>query len=164
MGELRRARLAAAVAVTCATVAGAVVGVPSTAVAKPIAAPADFNGRGFQDLVVPAPTATVGGKHGAGAVAVLYGSRNGVSAARKAVFTQNTPGVPDTAEAKDLFGGSTAFADLDKDGYSDLIVGASGEDVGRFTDAGSVTVLWGGRRGLSGARLLPVPADPHRSR
>ncbi|MFI6645681.1 hypothetical protein [Streptomyces sp. NPDC050504] len=159
MGEFRRARLAAAVAVACATVAGVVVGVPSTAVAKPIAAPADFNGDGFQDLVVPAPNATVGGKEGAGAVAVLYGSRNGVSAARKAVFTQNTPGVPDAAEAWDYFGSSTAFADLDKDGYSDLVVGAPAEDVGRVRDAGSVTVLWGGRRGLSGALALPVPAS-----
>ncbi|MFF3398120.1 VCBS repeat-containing protein [Streptomyces sp. NPDC002659] len=147
--------MATAVAVACAAVAGSVV-MPADAVAKPIAAPADFNGDGYQDLVVPAPRAQVGGKIGAGAVAVLYGSRTGVSTVRKAVITQDSAGVPDAAEAGDLFGASTAFADLDKDGYSDLVVGAPDEDLGSAVDAGGVTVLWGGKNGLAAASTLPV--------
>lgn len=155
MGKTGRTRLATAVAVACAAVTGSVV-MPAVAVAKPIAAPADFNGDGYQDLVVPAPTAKVGGMDGAGAVVVLYGSRTGVSTLRKAVITQNTAGVPDAAEAQDLFGASTAFADLDQDGYSDLVVGAPDEDLGSALDAGAVTILWGGKNGLAAASALPV--------
>ncbi|WP_328724671.1 FG-GAP-like repeat-containing protein [Streptomyces sp. NBC_00259] len=155
MGKTRRHRLAAAVAVACAAVAGS--GVVAPAVAKPIAAPADLNGDGYQDLVVPSPTADVGTKRGAGAVVVLYGSRTGVSTLRKAVITQDTAGVPDAAEPQDLFGASTAFADLDKDGYSDLVVGAPDEDLAGDANAGGVTVLWGGRNGLAAASGLPVP-------
>jgi hypothetical protein len=152
----RRGRIAAAVAVASAAVTGAVV-MPGEAMAKPIAAPADFNGDGYRDVVVPAPGARVGGKSGAGAVVVLYGAKSGVSASRRVVITQNTTHVPDIAETDDFFGASTAFADLDKDGYSDLVVGAPGEDVGSVRDAGRVTVLWGGKKGLAAASTLPVP-------
>ncbi|MFD7446907.1 FG-GAP repeat protein [Streptomyces sp. NPDC059909] len=139
---------------SCAAVVGSVV-MPADAMAKPIAAPADFNGDGYHDLVVPAPAATVGGKVGAGAVVVLYGSRTGVSTLRKAVITQNTAGVPGTAEANDLFGASTAFADLDNDGFSDLIVGAPNEGTSA-ANTGMVTVLWGGKNGLAAGSTLPV--------
>ncbi|WP_327681928.1 VCBS repeat-containing protein [Streptomyces sp. NBC_00467] len=155
MGKIRRSRLATAVAVACAAVAGTVV-MPADAVAKPIAAPADFNGDGYQDLVVPAPTAKVGTKDGAGAVVVLYGSRTGISTLRKAVITQDSAGVPDAAEANDSFGAATAFADLDRDGYSDLVVGAPDEDLGGLANAGGVTVLWGGRSGLAAGSALPI--------
>jgi hypothetical protein len=80
-----------------------------------------------------------------------------VSASRKSIITQNTAGVPDSAETGDGFGSSSAYADLNKDGYSDLILGAPGEDLGTTKDAGSVTVLWGGKSGLSAASTLPVP-------
>ncbi|MFE2541896.1 VCBS repeat-containing protein [Actinacidiphila glaucinigra] len=156
MGKIRRGRVATAVAVAAAAVAGAVL-MPADAMAKPLTAPADFNGDGYRDLVVPAPTAKVGSKDGAGAVVVLYGSKSGVSTTRKAVITQNTAGVPDSAETEDLFGASTAYADLDKDGYSDLLVGAPWEDLGTTKNAGTVTVLWGGKKGLAAASTLPVP-------
>ncbi|MFE7129531.1 integrin alpha [Streptomyces sp. NPDC057638] len=107
MGTVRRRRWATVVAVVCTGLATTVC-LPGVAMAKPVAAPADFNGDGYQDLVVPAPTATVGRARGAGAVVVLYGSRTGVSPARRVVFTQDTPGVPDGAESQDLFGASTA--------------------------------------------------------
>ncbi|CAM5490848.1 Esterase OS=Streptomyces aurantiogriseus OX=66870 GN=GCM10010251_03380 PE=4 SV=1 [Streptomyces aurantiogriseus] len=67
------------------------------------AVPGDFNGDGYRDAALPAPGADVAGKQGAGAVVVLYGSRKGLSATRRAVVTQNSAGVPDTAEAGDAF-------------------------------------------------------------
>ncbi|MEU4038466.1 FG-GAP repeat protein [Streptomyces collinus] len=136
--------------------------VPGQAVASPIGTPADFNGDGYRDVVLPAPAATVSGKKGAGAVVVLYGSANRVSAQKRAVITQDTAGVPGAAETDDFFGAATASADLNMDGYADLIVGAPFEDNGTTAEAGAVTVLWGGRRGLSKATTLRPPSPKAR--
>ncbi|WP_225321075.1 FG-GAP-like repeat-containing protein [Streptomyces luteolifulvus] len=120
------------------------------------AVPGDFNGDGFRDAVLPAPGADVAGKEGAGAVVVLYGSASGVSATRRKTITQNTAGVPGTAEAYDRFGGATATADLNRDGYADLIVSSPYEDTTKGTNAGTVTVLWGGSDGLTTGTDLPA--------
>jgi hypothetical protein len=110
----------------------------------------DFNGDGYADLAVAAPSATVGGKAKAGYVAVLYGSRNGLTTTGRKVFTQNTAGVPGGAEAGDGFGSALSTADLDRDGYADLVVGVGGEDTAAGVDAGLVQVVWGGAQGLAG--------------
>ncbi|KND41955.1 MULTISPECIES: FG-GAP-like repeat-containing protein [Streptomyces] len=119
----------------------------------------DYNGDGYHDLAVGAPGTDVGSASSAGAVVVLYGSRSGVSAANRSVITQNTSGVAGTAERQDSFGASLASADFDKDGYADLAVGATGEGVGVDTYVGQVTILWGGKKGLSGGTALPQPSD-----
>ncbi|MGW3985511.1 VCBS repeat-containing protein [Streptomyces sp. NPDC004830] len=118
----------------------------------------DFNGDGFRDLATAAPYAPVGGRTDAGAVVVTYGSANGISAARRTVLTQNTTGIPGTAEQGDRFGKALASGDLNADGYADLVIGSTGEDVGSDADGGSVTVVWGGKNGLSGGRTVPDPA------
>ncbi|MEV0491250.1 FG-GAP repeat protein [Streptomyces atratus] len=145
-----RVALMAAIAAVAATLSGV------TASAAPMPVPQDINGDGYQDLVVPAPGATVAGRERAGSLVVLYGSAKGVSASRRAVITQNSAGVPGTAEAGDLFGASSALADLDHDGYADLVVGAPGEDVGTTLDSGAVYVLWGSRKGLVSGAALPT--------
>lgn len=124
------------------------------------AVPGDFNGDGCRDAVLPAPGADVAGKQGAGAVVVLYGSRKALSATRRAVITQNSAGVPDTAETGDAFGSATATADLNRDGYADLVVGSPYEDTALGRDAGAVTVLWGSSRGLTSGTDLPASATP----
>lgn len=124
----------------------------------------DFNGDGYRDLAVGAPYAEVNGTWGAGAVVILYGSSTGVSttstsATRRTVLTQGSPGVPGAVEEGDSFGAAIASADLDRDGYTDLLVGSDRETVGTREGRGSVTVVWGGAKGLtaSGA-TLPAPA------
>ncbi|MEV8311979.1 FG-GAP-like repeat-containing protein [Streptomyces flavidovirens] len=119
---------------------------------------ADYNGDGYLDLAVGAPNAKVGSRVYAGAVVVFYGSATGVSAGRRTVVHQDSPGVPGSAETDDRFGRSMASADLDGDGYSDLVVGSPGETVGSVPDRGSVTVLWGGRQGIAGGASLPLPS------
>ncbi|MFD4144408.1 FG-GAP repeat protein [Streptomyces sp. NPDC058572] len=147
----------AATLVVIASVTG-VVSVPGQATAAPIATPADFNGDGYRDVALPAPGAKVAGKVGAGAVVVLYGTASRVSAQKRVVITQDTAGVPGTAEQEDHFGAATAYADLNLDGFADLVVGTPLEDNGTTVDAGTVTVLWGGRSGLSKATTLATPA------
>ncbi|MFF2325645.1 MULTISPECIES: VCBS repeat-containing protein [unclassified Streptomyces] len=144
------------------TSAAATASAPSEGTA-PAPAPRrdDFNGDGYPDLAFTAPGATVGGKAGAGYVAVVYGSEDGLRTSTKQVFTQDSPGIPDTAEADDAFGGSTVSADLDQDGYSDLVVGAGNEKIGSAASAGSLTVIWGGPQGLSGGATLLNGEEPY---
>ena len=64
------------------------------------------------------------------------------SPATKRLITQNTSGIPGTAEAGDHFGASLANNQLPpRRIFKQLAIGAPGEDVGSAKDAGSVTVL-----------------------
>ncbi|MET9757951.1 FG-GAP-like repeat-containing protein [Streptomyces sp. NPDC006372] len=151
-----RGRLVLATGV--ALLAGALV-VPAAPVS---AAPAaterprdDFNGDGYADLAVAAPTATVGGKKGAGYVAVVYGSKNGLNVTTRQVLSQSTAGVPGSPETDDAFGSALTTADLDRDGYADLVVGVGGEDTADGgAESGMAEVLWGGPEGLAGGPVL----------
>ncbi|MEU0028556.1 VCBS repeat-containing protein [Streptomyces sp. NPDC006335] len=150
-------RWSAAALVAASVTLGALLPVtPAAAVHGGV--PGDFNGDGYKDAVLPAPGADVSGKEGAGAVVVLYGSSSGLAASRRKTITQNTSGVPGTAERGDGFGTATATADLNRDGYADLVVGSPLEDSSKGTDAGAVTVLWGSRSGLAGGTDLPSPS------
>ncbi|WP_143669284.1 VCBS repeat-containing protein, partial [Streptomyces sp. wa1063] len=144
--------------VLAVTLAAAVVALPAAALPAPAPDPhgprADFNGDGYPDLAFAAPGATVKGFKGAGYVGVAYGSRNGIKDSAKRVFTQASAGVPGTPEAGDAFGGAVASADLDQDGYADLVVGSPGEKIGAAAAGGGVTVLWGGPGGLAGGATL----------
>ncbi|MGW6526848.1 FG-GAP-like repeat-containing protein [Streptomyces venezuelae] len=129
----------------------------TTAAAVPSRLAGDFNGDGYRDVVVAAPDAKISGKAEAGAVVVLYGSASGPRAAKKQLISQASSGVTGAAESYDRFGQTVAVADLDADGYADLLVGTPYEDVGDARDRGSVTVLWGGAQGLKSSALLPTP-------
>jgi hypothetical protein len=63
----------------------------------------DFNNNGFADLAAAAASESVGSAVEAGAVSVLRPSGAGVITGY--LYTQDTPGVPDTAEGSDHFGG-----------------------------------------------------------
>ncbi|WP_190080058.1 FG-GAP repeat protein [Streptomyces longisporoflavus] len=120
----------------------------------------DFDGDGYDDVLIGAPDGTVGGKKGAGYVTVQYGAAGGIGVdnsvpeARTSVFSQSTAGVPGSSEAYDTFGSSVATGDLDGDGYDDAVIGAPGEDVGEAENSGRVTVLFGSKTGLRADRAL----------
>ncbi|MFI9756516.1 hypothetical protein ACIHFB_01105 [Streptomyces sp. NPDC051963] len=146
----RTSRTTATAAATVLLTIGATITAstsPATAAPTPITHD-DFNSDGYRDLVVSAPGGTVSGKKGAGYVAVLYGSATGLSTSRRATFSMSTPGVEGLAQTGDRFGQATATADVDRDGYDDLVVGAPGKDIGSAVDAGSATVLFGSATGL----------------
>ncbi|CAM5362898.1 Integrin-like protein OS=Streptomyces glaucescens OX=1907 GN=SGLAU_17680 PE=4 SV=1 [Streptomyces glaucescens] len=148
-------RGSAATVVAAAVIAGTLLpAAPAAAVHG--AVPGDFNGDGYRDLVLPVPGAVVteyGNFEQAGAVVVLYGSANGVSAqSRRQTITEATPGVPGHPFERDRFGTTTATADLNRDGYADLVVGSP--DSIAFKQ---VTVLWGSKNGLTKGTRLPQP-------
>ncbi|MFG2194321.1 hypothetical protein [Streptomyces sp. NPDC048639] len=141
----RSARLTASLAAAALLAGGAGVwaltGASAEAATGSADAQDDFNGDGYADLVVGAPDATVSEKANAGYVAVMYGSADGLSASHKKIISRSTSGVPGSATAKQQFGSTFTKGDLDKDGFSDLVI-AGGE-------AGSV-ILWGSASGLTG--------------
>ncbi|MFF1737900.1 FG-GAP-like repeat-containing protein [Streptomyces sp. NPDC058247] len=119
---------------------------------------ADFNGDHIGDVAFSAGSSTVGGKKGAGQIVALYGSANGINAASRKTVSQNTTGVPGTAETNDGFGWVSAYGDFNSDGYDDLAVSAAWEDVDGDTDGGTVMIMWGSASGLTGGTTIADPA------
>ncbi|WP_028799245.1 FG-GAP repeat protein [Streptomyces sp. 142MFCol3.1] len=77
------------------------------------------------------------------------------------MVSQNTTGVPGTAESGDFFGVETVYADFNGDGYDDLAVGSPSEKVGTDTNGGTLAVLWGSASGLTG-KGVTIPGHPAR--
>ncbi|WP_231981329.1 FG-GAP and VCBS repeat-containing protein [Streptomyces malaysiensis] len=153
--------MAIGVAVTAAVAAGAGAVVssgdgPDQKRPSPAAAtagkttPGDIDHDGYADLGVGAPDGTVSGKSKAGYVGVTYGAEDGVDTGRHSTLSQASTGVPGTPEAGDHFGSAVVRGDVDGDGYGDLIVAANHEAIGDAKRAGSVTVVFGSKDGLSG--------------
>ncbi|NNN31307.1 VCBS repeat-containing protein [Streptomyces sp. S3(2020)] len=112
----------------------------------------DFNGDGYRDLAYRHFYSGISGADGwkGGAVNIVYGSASGLDTTRTQVVHQDSPGIPGTGEDDDQFGESISSADLNKDGYADLVVGNPMEKVGNAAYRGTVTIVWGSRSGLSG--------------
>jgi hypothetical protein len=117
----------------------------------------DFNDDGFDDLASSVEGEDVGSILEAGAMSVLYGSPGGLQAFSPAEqqWHQDSPGVEDSAEASDFLGFYPSAGDLNGDGYADLAIGVSDEDIGAIGNAGAVNVLYGSATGLQTA----APAD-----
>jgi len=98
----------------------------------------DFNGDGTSDLVLSAPDATVGGKSEVGLFTVFPGVAGvGLDWGRGRFIGSGTVGV--TSQPGEHFGFSFAVGDFDRDGRSDLAIGAPNQR----SDAGAVHILFG---------------------
>ncbi|MEO6687508.1 MAG: hypothetical protein ABIS07_06530 [Dokdonella sp.] len=105
----------------------------------------DFNNDGHADLALGGSftnSATSGGH-----LLIAYGADTAGGLSYEYI-DQGSPGVPGGVENGDRFGGALAAGDFNDDGFDDLAVGASGEDISGVVDAGSVTILFGGPSGL----------------
>ncbi len=109
----------------------------------------DFNGDGFDDLVIAAPDALVAGQR-SGRVAIQTGSASGLQAGPR--ISQAEAGAIN--QGGDRFGAALAVGDFNRDGYDDLVVGAPGKNPGNLPQAGAVYVFWGGLVGLGHGQKL----------
>ncbi|WP_330304990.1 MULTISPECIES: FG-GAP-like repeat-containing protein [unclassified Streptomyces] len=156
---------AAATALTGGLLAGAATPVAAaTATAAGSQLRGDFNGDGYRDVAIGVPAGTDGSWE-AGWVGVVYGTSAGIDPTKRKILTQSGSVNPGSSEGGDLFGAGLSVADFDGDGYSDLAVGAPGEDIGSNSSQGTVTLYWGGPSGLGTSAALvkdPVAKDTNR--
>ena len=108
----------------------------------------DFDNDGFDDLVLGVRGESIGAIAHAGAANVLRGSAAGLTATGNQIWHQDSAGILDVAESGDAFGSALAVGDFDADGFDDLAIGATGEDIGSIADAGVTQVLFGSETGL----------------
>ncbi|MFE4637556.1 FG-GAP-like repeat-containing protein [Streptomyces sp. NPDC056773] len=92
----------------------------------------DTNGDGYADIVVGAPLedGATDAQKNTGAITVLRGGPTGITGTGAKALTQNSTGIPNTAERDDRFGYDVALIDSDKNGRPELYVGGYGEDAG----------------------------------
>ncbi|MFE3016647.1 FG-GAP-like repeat-containing protein [Streptomyces sp. NPDC059256] len=112
----------------------------------------DVNHDGHPDLAVGVPGEKVGSAQLAGGAHVLYGGKQGLSGAGSRWITRGTSGIPGSITAYDFFGGELRLRDFDRDGDSDVLVGAQ--------DKPSVLIPSAGRQGLATASARELPLEP----
>ncbi len=106
----------------------------------------NFDGDGYDDLAIGVP----GRNSDAGAVAILYGSQNGLRTAGFQLWSQNSSlagvAIQGTSRGGDMFGAAVAAGDINGDGVDDLVVGVPFEDEALYSNTqtnGAVNFLYG---------------------
>ncbi len=112
----------------------------------------DFNSDGKMDLAIGAPGKSIGGI-AVGAVSVLYGTADGLSAVHRDYWHQGLPGLGNAAE-QNLFGAALAAGDFNKDGFTDLAIGAPYDEASGVANSGSVYIILGSAAGLANLRQV----------
>ncbi|WP_052852421.1 FG-GAP-like repeat-containing protein [Streptomyces avicenniae] len=123
----------------------------------------DLDGDGYDDVVTGnayEPGEGIGGATLGGNITVAHGSATGLDSARGIRrITQDTPGVPGAAEARDRFGATLAVGDQNGDGYAEIAVGSPRETIGADAETGMVTVVPGSAQGPAPAASYGVHQD-----
>jgi hypothetical protein len=121
-----------------------------------VASAGDVNGDGYDDLIIGALGADVGGNNESGAVYVVFGSASAMPANIKLSELNGQNGFRlEGVTVNDLTGNSVASAgDVNGDGYDDLIVGAYGATVDGNTQVGSTYVVFGKATGWAASVTL----------
>lgn len=110
----------------------------------------DVNGDGYFDIIVGAPRFS-NGEDNEGGVFVYYGSASGLDT--------NPSWVMEGNQANAFFGASVSTAgDVNRDGYADVVVGASYYDDGE-TNEGKIFVYLGSANGLGKTPYFTAQAD-----
>ncbi|HKQ57181.1 MAG TPA: hypothetical protein VJY35_04870 [Candidatus Eisenbacteria bacterium] len=124
----------------------------------------DFNGDGYDDLAIGAPDEVVNGLADAGAVIIVYGSKDGLTHIGSVFRTAGTIG--NTVAAGAHFGHALAAGNFNGDlspagrPYDDLAIGAPFDPVGTTARSGRVYVLHGGSGGIGSATFVTLTQGP----
>ena len=109
----------------------------------------DFDGDGYDDLVVGAPSEHVGDVSDCGALHVIFGSPSGLTSVDNQLWYQGKDGIANLCETSDEFGAVLAVGNFDGDQFDDLAIGVPRENWGSLIDAGIVQILYGSLGGLT---------------
>lgn len=115
-----------------------------------ISSAGDINGDGYFDIIIGAPRYS-NGEENEGGTFVFYGSPSGLD--------PNPSWVMEGNQANAFFGASVSTAgDVNKDGYADVIIGASFYDGGE-TNEGRAFIYLGSATGLSKTPFFTAEGD-----
>ncbi|WP_375423436.1 FG-GAP repeat protein [uncultured Friedmanniella sp.] len=109
---------------------------------------ADFAGSSYKDLAVGIPYENVGKAADAGAIALLRGTKSGLTTLHDQFISQDSKSAVDKAEKSDRFGSALAGANLTRTSKADLAVGVPLENFNGKSDAGAVQIIPGATGGL----------------
>ena len=130
-------------------------GPASSALGSAVGSIADLNGDGVREVVVGLPSLSTASGSFSGAVRVYSGAYLLHGTQPDILYQWN--GAPGTAVG--LGNALAAGVDVDGDGVQDVLVGATGDDLGGLApDSGSVNVF----SGASGALLASFSSTPHK--
>ena len=118
---------------------------------------ADFNNDGYDDLIIGIPRENVGAINDAGAINVIFGTKDRLTGTDSQFLHRDVSGVVNVAEANDRWGEVVATGDFNGDGYTDVAVGAPNEGIDDTNDgmdnpkdgAGTVHIFYGGSTGIT---------------
>lgn len=120
----------------------------------------DFNGDAVDDLALGVFSEGVDGRANAGAVNVIYGTRDvGLTGKGDRFVNQGLDSIEGAPRRNDQFGGSLAVGDFNGDRLDDLVVGAPDDRIAGIEDSGSATFIPGSAEGLVVSRSTTYSLD-----
>jgi hypothetical protein len=120
-----------------------------------VASAGDINGDGLGDLIIGAPYASPGNRTDAGSSFVVFGTNKSFGGVLELSTLNGTNGFRINGVSTGDFSGTVASAgDMNGDGLSDLIIGASQADPGGRSNAGSSFVVFGTNKSFGGVLEL----------
>ncbi len=113
---------------------------------RSVSAAGDVNNDGYADIIIGAYNADPSSRSGAGKSYVIYGSATNPGTIDLSVALTSTQGFAILGGARGAQSGVSVSAagDLNKDGYADIIIGASMESPSSRWNAGQSYVIYGG--------------------
>ncbi len=110
---------------------------------------ADFNGDGYDDLLIGVSLEAISTFDDMGATNIIMGTGNGLTDVNSQIWHRLIAGVVDDPEDNDRWGEVLATGDFNGDGFTDVATGTPRDHVDGQADAGSVQIFYGSALGIT---------------